>query len=175
MKISVSTQITGSIKTVSCSGSIDLTWVSGVNSSSAGIVGVGLGVAVCVGVAVRIAVWVGVGNDVNVGADVGVGVIFVFTCTRTTLEHEELKSHMAYLKSKKGLLGHQRSRTANKLKNPRIAQISYHSFCHWKATQLYHQTKDVLFVMKFLGHRNVKNTLVYIDLEKLTFPNGGDD
>ena len=29
--------------------------------------------------------------------------------------------------------------------------------------------------MKFLGHRNVKNTLVYIDLEKLAFPNGGDD
>ena len=100
---------------------------------------------------------------------------FVFTCSRTPLEHENPKSHLAYLKRQKCLLQHPRSRQANKLKNPRIAQISYHSFRHWKATQLYHQTKDILFVMKFLGHRNVKNTLVYIDLEKLAFPNGGDD
>ena len=100
---------------------------------------------------------------------------YIFTCSRTPLEHEEPRTHMAYLKRQKGLLGHQRARTANKLKNPRIAEISYHSFRHWKATQLYHQTKDVLYVMKFLGHRNVKNTLVYIDLEKLAFPNGGDD
>ena len=55
-KINVSAQIISNIKTVSCSGSIDLTWVSGVNSSSAGNVGVGLGVAVIVGVAVGAAV-----------------------------------------------------------------------------------------------------------------------
>lgn len=29
--------------------------------------------------------------------------------------------------------------------------------------------------MKFLGHRSIKNTLVYIDLEKLCHPNGGDN
>jgi hypothetical protein len=40
---------------------------------------------------------------------------------------------------------------------------------------LYHQTKDILYVMKFLGHRGLKNTLVYIDLEIACFPNGGDD
>jgi integrase len=100
---------------------------------------------------------------------------YIFTCSRTPVGHEEPKSHIANLKRQKGLLGHQRMRTANKLKNPRIEQINYHSFRHWKATQLYHQTKDILYVMKFLGHRNVKNTLVYIDLERLAFPNGGDD
>ena len=100
---------------------------------------------------------------------------YIFTCSRIPLEHEDPKSHIAHLKRQKGLLGHQRTRTANKLKNPRISQINYHSFRHWKATQLYHKTKDVLYVMKFLGHRDVRNTLVYIDLEKLTFPNGGDD
>ena len=100
---------------------------------------------------------------------------YVFTCSRKPLEYEEPRTHMANLKRQKGLLGHQRMRTANKLKNLRIARVSYHSFRHWKATQLYHQTKDVLYVMKFLGHRNVKNTLVYIDLERLAFPNGGED
>jgi hypothetical protein len=29
--------------------------------------------------------------------------------------------------------------------------------------------------MKFLGHRNIMNTLIYIDLEKLAYPCGGDD
>jgi len=36
------------------------------------------------------------------------------------------------------------------------------------------QTKDVLYVMKFLGHRAVKNTLIYIDLEPLCYPTGGE-
>ena len=40
---------------------------------------------------------------------------------------------------------------------------------------LYHQTKDILHVMRFLGHRSIKNTLVYIDLETACHPNGGDD
>jgi hypothetical protein len=51
---------------------LNFTWISGVNSSSAGSVGVGLGVAVIFGVAVGAAVWAGVavvhgvgeGNDV---------------------------------------------------------------------------------------------------------------
>lgn len=29
--------------------------------------------------------------------------------------------------------------------------------------------------MKFLGHRSIKNTLIYIDLERLCYPNGGED
>ena len=54
-------------------------------------------------------------------------------------------------------------------------KIHYHTFRHWKATPLYHQTKDILFVMKFLGHRSIKNTLLYIDLEIACFSKGGDE
>ena len=36
---------------------------------------------------------------------------------------------------------------------------------------LYHQTKDILYVMKFLGHRNIKNTLIYVQLEEALFKN----
>lgn len=40
---------------------------------------------------------------------------------------------------------------------------------------LYHKTKDILYVMRFLGHKSIKNTLVYIDLETACHSNGGDD
>jgi integrase len=43
-------------------------------------------------------------------------------------------------------------------------QISFHTFRHWKATMEYHKTKDILHVMQLLGHKNIKNTLVYTQL-----------
>jgi integrase len=63
----------------------------------------------------------------------------------------------------------QRDKLARKPQNPRLKQIRFHTFRHWKATTLYHQTKDILYVMKFLGHRNIKNTLIYIQLEEAIF------
>jgi len=62
----------------------------------------------------------------------------------------------------------QRKRTANKLQNQRINQITFHTFRHWKATMEYHKTKDILYVMKLLGHKSIKNTLVYTQL--IDFP-----
>jgi integrase len=59
-----------------------------------------------------------------------------------------------------------RQRTAHKLGNPRIQKITFHTLRHWKATTEYHQTKDILHVMKLLGHRNIKNTLLYTQLIK---------
>lgn len=35
---------------------------------------------------------------------------------------------------------------------------------HVKATIEYHKTKDILHVMGVLGHKNIKNTLVYTHL-----------
>lgn len=53
---------------------------------------------------------------------------------------------------------------ARKLKNPRIRGITFHTFRHFKATMEYHKTKDILHVMRILGHKNIKNTLVYTQL-----------
>ena len=64
---------------------------------------------------------------------------------------------------------HQRKRTAIKLQNPRINQITFHTFRHWKATMEYHRTKDILYVMRLLGHKSIKNTLIYTQL--VTFEN----
>ncbi|MGD6852424.1 MAG: tyrosine-type recombinase/integrase [Candidatus Bathyarchaeia archaeon] len=59
---------------------------------------------------------------------------------------------------------HQRKLIAYKLKNPRLQQISFHTFRHWKATMEYHKTRDILHVMQLLGHRSIRNTLVYTQL-----------
>ena len=58
----------------------------------------------------------------------------------------------------------QRKRMAVKLQNPRIEQISFRTLRHFKATMEYHRTKDILHVMRILGHRNIKNTLRYTQL-----------
>jgi integrase len=58
----------------------------------------------------------------------------------------------------------QRKRTANKLQTPKLLQIHFHLLRHWKATTEYAKTKDLLYVQKLLGHRNIKNTLRYTQL-----------
>ena len=57
-----------------------------------------------------------------------------------------------------------RSRMAFKLQNPRLKQITFHTFRHWKATTEYAKTKDILYVMKLLGHKDIKTTLIYTQL-----------
>ena len=39
---------------------------------------------------------------------------------------------------------------------------------------LYHQTKDILFVQRFLGHRSIQNTLKYIQLDAALFSEEAD-
>jgi integrase len=65
----------------------------------------------------------------------------------------------------------QRRTIAEKLKNPRLRQISFKTLRHWKATMEYHRTKDILHVMNVLGHKNIKNTLIYTHLVSME----GDD
>ncbi len=60
-----------------------------------------------------------------------------------------------------------RKRTAQKLGNPRLLQIHFHTIRHWKATIEYARTKDILYVKQLLGHRNIKTTLRYIQLVNL--------
>ena len=69
----------------------------------------------------------------------------------------------------------QRKRIAQRMNNPRILQIHFHTFRHWKATQLYHQAKDILYVKEFLGHKRIDSTLVYINMEKAIFEHGFSD
>jgi integrase len=63
----------------------------------------------------------------------------------------------------------QRKRIVQKLQNPRLIEIHFTTFRHWKGTTEYHRTKDVIYVQKLLGHKSLQSTMVYIDYEKACF------
>jgi integrase len=58
----------------------------------------------------------------------------------------------------------QRRRVAEEVGNPRLLKTSFRTLRHFKATMEYHRTKDILHVMQVLGHKNIRNTLVYTHL-----------
>jgi len=62
----------------------------------------------------------------------------------------------------------QRKRIAWKLQNPRIKQITFHTFRHWKATMEYHRTKDILYVMKLLVIKTSKTPWSTLNCSPLT-------
>ncbi|HEV2119944.1 MAG TPA: tyrosine-type recombinase/integrase [Candidatus Bathyarchaeia archaeon] len=57
-----------------------------------------------------------------------------------------------------------RKRLARISCNPRLLGIHLHTLRHFRATILYHQTKDILYVKEVLGHRSIANTLKYTHL-----------
>jgi integrase len=67
-------------------------------------------------------------------------------------------------RSLESVFDRQRNRLAIKLQNPRLRQIHFHTFRHWKATMTYHRTKDILLVKYLLGHKRLENTEVYTHL-----------
>jgi len=58
----------------------------------------------------------------------------------------------------------QRNRLAVKLKNPRLRQITFHTFRHFFATMLYAKTLNIMRVQQALGHKNLNNTQIYTHL-----------
>ena len=68
-----------------------------------------------------------------------------------------------------------RKRLAGKLQNLRLLRISFHTFRHWKATTLYHQTRDPWYVKDFLGHKSIRSTEIYITIERTIFEPSSDE
>jgi integrase len=66
-------------------------------------------------------------------------------------------------------------RVRARINNPRLQKIHFHTLRHWKATQLHHQTKDILYVKEYLGHRRLDSTLLYINIERAIFHEGSPD
>lgn len=69
---------------------------------------------------------------------------------------------------------YKRRTMVRKLSNPRLGNITFITFRHWFATMEYHRTKDILHVQRLLGHKNIQNTLIYIDLEAKLFGKSSD-
>jgi len=40
---------------------------------------------------------------------------------------------------------------------------------------LYHQTKDIYYVKDFLGHKDIRNTDIYINIERTMFEPSSDE
>jgi integrase len=76
--------------------------------------------------------------------------------------------------SMKSMFLNSRKKLALKLQNPRLRKISFHTIRHWKATMLYHQTKDPYYVKNFLGHKSLHNTEIYINIEHALFEQSDD-
>lgn len=53
--------------------------------------------------------------------------------------------------------------------------LDIHTLRHWKGTNEYHKTKDIMRVKYILGHKNIRNTLIYINLENTLFQSGEND
>lgn len=81
----------------------------------------------------------------------------VFSMPHQSLDH--YRDHFAQ----------QRKRVASKVKNPRLLRISFHTLRHFKGTMEYHRTRDILHVMQTLGHKSIKNTLIYTHLAEELF------
>ncbi len=69
----------------------------------------------------------------------------------------------------------QKKHLAEKLNTPRLERITFHTFRHWKGTMEYHKTHDILHVKKLLGHKNIENTLQYINTEQAVFQTRNDE
>ncbi len=61
-------------------------------------------------------------------------------------------------------LGIRKRQIAKKLGNPNISKINFKNLRHFKGTTEYHKTRDILHVQRTLGHKNIKNTLIYTHL-----------
>jgi integrase len=69
----------------------------------------------------------------------------------------------------------QRKHLAQKLNNPRIQKIGFHTLRHWKGTTEYHKTKDIIHVKTVLGHKSITSTMVYINLESALYLQTAED
>ena len=82
----------------------------------------------------------------------------------TYIFHEPSADQLTSLRYFRRVFIRRRKRLAAKLQNPRLEQITFKTLRHFKATTEYHKTKDILHVMQLLGHKNIRNTLVYTHL-----------
>ncbi len=67
-----------------------------------------------------------------------------------------------------------RKRIAYRLSNPRLLKIHFHTMRHFRATYEYYRTRDIYHVMRMLGHRNIENTLLYVQLVEGLFPDSDE-
>ena len=61
-----------------------------------------------------------------------------------------------------------RNRVVRKLGEPELRTIRLYDLRHYFATTTYRRTKDIVYVQRLLGHKNIQNTLRYLGVVDLT-------
>ena len=59
--------------------------------------------------------------------------------------------------------------------NPRLFDILFHTFRHWKATLFCQKTRDPSYVKDFLGQKKLRSTEIYINIEHAIFEPTSDE
>ena len=90
-------------------------------------------------------------------------------------EKERLIFGRASVRDKEHTFQMQRERLSRKLGNPRLAKITFHTLRHWKGTMEYHLTHDPDHVKRLLGHKSLKSTEIYINMENAVFTKSIDE
>jgi integrase len=60
-----------------------------------------------------------------------------------------------------------RNSLAKKLNDPSLRTIRLYDFRHYYATTLYAKTRDILYVMREMGHKQIRTTMIYTQLLNL--------
>jgi integrase len=63
-------------------------------------------------------------------------------------------------------MGKIRKRAYEKFSDPELLKIRLYDLRHWFGTAKYLEIHDIYFVSYQLGHKNLQNTLVYINLSR---------
>jgi integrase len=91
------------------------------------------------------------------------------------LPHTDSKVFDTTKKGERNTFNALKNRIADKTNNPRLKEIHFHTFRHWKATMEYHKTKDILHVKAMLGHKDIESTMVYIHVESALWLQATDE
>jgi integrase/recombinase XerD len=83
-----------------------------------------------------------------------------------TMSHINNKVFQTTKKGQRNTFDKLKKRVAKKINNPRLNEIHFHTFRHWKATMEYHKIRDIMHVKELLGHKDIESTAVYIHIEK---------
>jgi integrase len=69
----------------------------------------------------------------------------------------------------------QRKRLAEKVHNPNLLKIHFHTFRHWKATSDLHLYHDRERVQIILGHKSANSTETYVHIDKMLYLSNSND
>jgi integrase len=69
----------------------------------------------------------------------------------------------------------QRKRIAQKVSNPNLLKIHFHTFRHWKATSDLHLYHDRERVQIILGHKSANSTETYVHIDKMLYLSNSND